>query len=62
MAGLILVAGIFGGVTLLTMLGVVLMSTYGINLIPTERLERYTHAIAGGIICFCGISILFVGL
>ncbi len=59
---LVLVAGIFGGITIMTMLGIVLVSTFGINLVPTARLERYTHAIAGAIICFCGISIVFFGL
>ena len=62
LAGLLLVTSIFGVITILTMLGIVLMSTFGINLVPTSRLERYTHAIAGAIICFCGISILFFGL
>lgn len=60
--GLLLVTGIFGTITILTMLGVVLISTFGINLVPTARLERYTHAIAGATICLCGISIQFLGL
>jgi ABC-type nickel/cobalt efflux system permease component RcnA len=61
-AGMVLVASVFGGVTILTMLGVVIISTFGVNLIPTRHLERYTHAIAGAIICFCGISMLLFGL
>ena len=60
--GLILVTGIFGAITILTMLGIVLISTFGINLMPTARLERYTHAISGAVICLCGISILVFGL
>jgi sulfite exporter TauE/SafE len=56
-----LVSGIFGTVTILTMLGIVLVSTLSVNLVPTTHLERYTHAIAGAIICFCGVSILFLG-
>lgn len=60
--GLLLVTSIFGVITILTMLSIVLISTFGVNLIPTTRLERYTHAIAGAIICFCGISIVFFGL
>ncbi len=60
--GLLLVAGIFGTITILTMLSIVLISTFGINLIPTARLERYTQAIAGATICLCGISIQFLGL
>lgn len=57
-----LVTGIFGGITILTMLGIVMISYFGINVIPTAKLERYTHAIAGAIISFCGISILLFGL
>jgi sulfite exporter TauE/SafE len=60
--GLVLVTAIFGAVTILTMLGIVLVSTFGINLIPTTRLERYTHAIAGATICLCGVAIQFLGL
>lgn len=60
--GLFLVTGVFGAITILTMLGVVLISTFGINLIPTARLERYTHAIAGATVCLSGISIQFFGL
>lgn len=60
--GLLLVTGIFGAITILTMLSIVLISTFGINLIPTARLERYTQAIAGATICLCGISIQFLGL
>ena len=62
LTGLLLVTGIFGAITILTMLGVVLISTFGINLIPTARLERYTHAIAGATVCLSGISIQFLGL
>jgi len=60
--GLLLVIIIFGGVTILTMLGIVFISTLGINIIPTKRLERYTHAIAGAVVSLCGISILALGL
>ena len=60
--GVFLVTGIFGGVTILTMLGIVLISTFGIDLIPTSRMERYVHAIAGGTVFLCGVSIRFLGL
>jgi hypothetical protein len=57
-----LVTGVFGGITILTMLGIVLISYFGFNIIPSEKMERYTHAIAGAIISVCGISILLFGL
>lgn len=60
--GLLLVTGVFGTVTILTMVGIVLVSTFGMNLLPTSRLERYTHAIAGATICLCGMAIKFLGL
>jgi len=60
--GLVLVTGIFGSVTIMTMLGVVLISSLGINLLPLRRLERYTHALAGAMICLCGMAIQFLGL
>lgn len=62
LSGVVLVTSIFGGVTILTMLGMVLISAFGISLIPTSRIEKYTHAIAGATILMCGISIQFLGL
>ena len=60
--GVVLVTGLFSATTILTMLGIVLISTFGVNLIPMNRLERYTHAIAGATICLCGVSIILFGL
>ena len=60
--GLILVTGVFSAVTILTMLGVVLVSTMGLNLIPVKKMERYTHALAGATIFFSGMAIQFLGL
>lgn len=60
--GVVLVTGLFSVTTILTMLGIVLISTFGLNLIPMNRLERYTHAIAGATISLCGVSIQFLGL
>ncbi len=59
---LVLVISIFGGITILTMLSIVLISTFGINIIPAARLERYTYAIAGATIFLCGMAIQFLGL
>lgn len=61
-AGLILVTVVFGSVTILTMLGIVLVSSFGLNLLPLGRLERYSHALAGGSILACGLAIQFLGL
>lgn len=60
--GVVWVTGVFGGVTILTMLGIVLVSSLGVNLLPLGRLERYTHALAGAAIFVCGMAIQFLGL
>ncbi|MBU1083564.1 MAG: hypothetical protein ABIG55_04165 [Candidatus Omnitrophota bacterium] len=60
--GLILVTGVFGGVTIATMMGVVVLSSWGINFVKMGKLERYMHAIAGGTICMSGLAIQFLGL
>ncbi len=52
-----LVAAIFGAVTILTMLAVVMVATFGLNLLPTARLERYSHALAGAAVFLCGVAI-----
>jgi sulfite exporter TauE/SafE len=57
-----LVAGIFGVATIATMVGIVAVSTLGVNLIPTRRLERYNHALAGATLLLCGAAIEFMGL
>jgi len=57
--GLILVTAVFGSVTILTMLGVVLATTIGVALLPMKRLERCSHALAGATLFLCGIAIQF---
>ena len=61
-AAVVLVAGVFSAVTIGTMLGVVLVSTFGINLLPLSKMERYSHAMAGAAVFMCGFAIQFLGL
>lgn len=61
-AAIVLVAGIFATITISTMLGVVLVSTFGLNLLPLSKLERYSHALAGAAVFICGFAIQFLGL
>jgi sulfite exporter TauE/SafE len=61
-SGVVLVAGVFGGVTIATMMAVVMVSTLGIGRLPMKRIERYSHAIAGATIAFSGLTIQFLGL
>ncbi len=60
--GLLVVTVIFAVVTIATMLSVVIVGYYGVNFIPLGKLEKYTHAMAGGTILLSGIAIVFLGL
>lgn len=61
-AGMVWVIGVFGAVTLVTMLSVVMLATWGANLLPLGKMERYTHALAGAAICLCGLAIQVLGI
>ena len=60
--GTILVASIFSVVTVGTMMGVVLVSTYGIRMFKFETAHRFSHALAGAAIFLSGLAIQFLGL
>jgi nickel/cobalt exporter len=62
MAGVAIVTGVFGTITIATMLVVVLASTFGFKLLPTPKLERYSHALAGAAIFLCGMAVQFLHL
>ena len=55
--GVALVAGVFGAATILTMLAIVLLLSFGLSRLPTRGLERYSHALAGLAIFACGVAI-----
>jgi sulfite exporter TauE/SafE len=55
--GVVLVAALFGVVTIATMMGMVVLATFGINILPTRKLERWMHALAGGAVFACGLAI-----
>jgi nickel/cobalt transporter (NicO) family protein len=59
---LAIVTIIFSIITILTMLSLVLITSYGVKLIPMQKMEKYNHALAGGTIFLCGIGMLFLGL
>jgi nickel/cobalt transporter (NicO) family protein len=60
--GVLLVTGVFGAVTLLTMLAAVALSYHGMRKLHFPGLSRYGHAMAGATISVCGASILFLGV
>lgn len=55
--GVVLVASVFGVVTIATMVTVVLLLSFGLESLPTGRLERYSHALAGFAVLLCGVAI-----
>jgi len=58
----VVVAIVFGFTTILTMLGMVLLFSYGLSRSPLLKLERYSHALAGLVIFLCGGAVKFLGL
>lgn len=58
----VLVTLVFSLTTILTMLSVVLISSFGISFIKLGKIEKYTHAIAGATIALSGVCIKFLGL
>ena len=53
----VLVAGVFGLVTVVTMVGLVYLSVLGLGFLSAERLGRFSHALAGMTILLCGLGI-----
>ena len=60
-AGVILIATIFGGVTVATMLTIVLLVSFGFKSFSMGKLEKYTHVMAGATIFLSGCAIVFLG-
>jgi ABC-type nickel/cobalt efflux system permease component RcnA len=57
-----LVCGAFGAATVGTMLLVAWLGFRGLTLVRLGTLERYAHALAGGVIAASGAAILWLGL
>lgn len=60
--GLLLVTGVFGFATVGTMLLIVALLAWGASFARLGSFERYTHALAGGVICLSGLAIQVLGL
>jgi sulfite exporter TauE/SafE len=58
-SGMMFIAALFGIVTIITMLGIVLIATFGLKLVKLGKLERYSHALAGAIVFLSGVAIIF---
>lgn len=57
-SGMLFIAGVFSLVTIATMLAVVLLATYSLNMVKMGKLERWSHAMAGAIVLLSGIAII----
>ena len=55
------VVAVFSTLTIGSMLVVVLLAMKGIRLMPTRKLERFNHAVAGGTILLAGCAIQLLG-
>lgn len=58
---IVILISVFAICTVLTMLAMVLSGYYGYSFVHSDRLERYVHAIGGGVITICGIGMVFLG-
>ena len=61
-AGVAVVVLAFGAATIATMLGVVTLALRGLEYLPLDTAERYSHALAGAALGLCGLGIVFLGL
>jgi len=57
MASLVMVATVFGLVTIATMLAFVLVAYYGLSKLAIPKLEKYSHALASLAIFVCGVGV-----
>lgn len=60
--GVIAVIVVFAVATIGTMTTVVMVSLFGIEIIPFRKFERYSHAIAGMVVLLSGVSVQFLRL
>jgi nickel/cobalt transporter (NicO) family protein len=59
---LVIVTGVFSIVTILTMLSVVTIASYGIKVLQMKFFEKYSHVMTGSAILLCGLGMIFLGL
>jgi threonine/homoserine/homoserine lactone efflux protein len=55
-------AVVFSIVTIATMVTLVSLAVAGVRRLPFESLERWSHALAGGVIAGSGLAVIFLGL
>lgn len=60
-AGVLLVTGVFGVITVLTMTFAVALALLGLQSVKLKRLEPWGHALAGCAILACGLGVALLG-
>lgn len=55
-------AAVFSVTTIAVMLALVALATRGVERLPLGPLERWSHAMAGGVVAVCGLAVIFLGL
>lgn len=60
--GTVAVVIAFAMATIATMLAVVYLASRGIERLPLDTAERYSHALAGAALSLCGLGVVFLGL
>jgi len=60
--GIVAVTALFSITTILTMCATVTIGYYGLKVLPTVKIDRFMHAIAGATICLSGFVILFLNM
>lgn len=61
-AAIWIVSVLFSGATIAMMLGQALLAYLGVRLLASERLERWTHALAGLLIALTGLLVMALGM
>ena len=61
-SGLLFITTIFAIVTISTMMIIVYVASLGLKFVFFSKMEKYSHALAGGIILLSGVAINFLGL
>lgn len=56
-----ILVSLFAITTIITMLILVMLASYGLKMTRFNRLERHTHTIAGAVVAFSGMAIIFLG-
>jgi len=60
-AGMLLVTTVFAAVTMLTMLGAVMITSYGLARLKDFSMFRFGHTACGATISACGLAIIVLG-